>query len=167
MSGVCIRVCHDFLGIGKSASQLTGSVLILGPPGSGKTTLLRDILRFVSEREPVAVVDERGEIFPEHFRRGRRIDVLTGCPKQEGIDMVLRTMGPRSIAVDEITSEADCDALIRAGWCGVRIFATVHAYSEADLRRRPIYRRLYRSGLFDHVLILDRDRVWREVKETA
>lgn len=167
ISGVCIRVCHDYRGIGKKAAQLPGSVLILGPPGSGKTTLLRDILRCVAEREPVAVVDERGEIFPDHFQRGRMMDVLTGCPKQEGVDMVLRTMSPGIIAVDEITSEGDCEALIRAGWCGVRIFATAHAYSEGDLRKRPIYRRLFQCGLFDRLLILDRNRNWREVKEPA
>ena len=167
ISGVCIRICHDHRGIGNTAAQLPGSVLILGPPGSGKTTLLRDILRCLADREVVAVVDERGEIFPEHFRRGRMMDVLTGCPKQEGVEMVLRTMSPQVIAVDEITSEGDCEALIRAGWCGVRIIATAHAYSEGDLRKRPIYSRLFQCGLFDHLLILDRNRVLREVRETA
>lgn len=162
ISGLCIRICHDVRGIGSAAAQLTGSVLILGPPGSGKTTLLRDTLRYLAERESVAVVDERGEIFPEHFQRGKRMDVLNGCLKRHGVDMVLRTMGPQVVAVDEITSEGDCDALIRAGWCGVRIFATAHAFSSADLKKRPIYRRLYECGLFDHVLVLDKHRSWHE-----
>ena len=167
ISGVCIRVCHDVHGIGNSAAIFPGSVLILGPPGSGKTTLLRDMLRCLAEREAIAVVDERGELFPEGFHRGKRMDVLSGCPKQEGIDMVLRSMGPKIIAVDEITSEGDCEALIRAGWCGVRIFATAHAYSASDLENRPIYRRLHQCGLFDHVLILDKHRIWQEVKKVG
>ena len=57
VSSTCIRICHDVHGIGSTAAKLTGSVLIMGPPGSGKTTLLRDTLRYIAERESVAVVD--------------------------------------------------------------------------------------------------------------
>ena len=162
ITGLCIRISRDFTGIGKEAAKRTGSILILGPPGSGKTTLLRDILREIADSETVAVVDERGEIFPELFRRGKRMDVLTGCPKPQGIDMVLRTMGPTTVGVDEITSETDCDALVRAGWCGVRLIATAHASSVSDLCQRPIYRHLSRSGLFDRFLVMGRDKSWHE-----
>ena len=160
--GLCIRICRDYPGIGKDAVNRTGSVLILGPPGSGKTTLLRDILRLMAETETVSVIDERSEIFPDGFCRGKRMDVLTGCGKPEGIDMVLRTMGPCVIGVDEITSESDCEALIRAGWCGVRLVATAHASSVSDLYKRPVYRKLSGCGLFDRVLVMRRDRSWYE-----
>lgn len=162
VTGLCIRICRDFPGIGKGTVNRTGSVLILGPPGSGKTTLLRDILRLTAETETVSVIDERSEIFPDGFCRGKRMDVLTGCGKPEGIDMVLRTMGPAVIGVDEITSEGDCDALIRAGWCGVRLVATAHAGSVSDLYKRPVYRKLSSCGLFDRVLVMRRDRSWCE-----
>lgn len=162
VTGLCIRICRDLPGIGKGAVNRTGSVLILGPPGSGKTTLLRDILRLTAETETVSVIDERSEIFPDGFCRGKRMDVLTGCGKPEGIDMVLRTMGPAVIGVDEITSEGDCDALIRAGWCGVRLVATAHAASVSDLYKRPVYRKLSSCGLFDRVLVMRRDRSWCE-----
>lgn len=161
-TGLCIRICKDYPGIGKAASKLEGSVLILGPPGAGKTTLLRDILRRIADEAPVSVVDEREEIFPDSFPRGKRMDVLSGCSKAEGIEILLRTMGPEVIGVDEITSEADCDALIRAGWCGVRLIATAHAASLSDLKSRPIYRKLYTCALFDHVLVLKRDKSWYE-----
>lgn len=157
-----IRVARDFPGIGKGAAEYKGSVLLLGPPGSGKTTLLRDLIRQRSGSETVAVVDERGELFPEGFQKGRSMDVLTGCQKTVGVDMLLKTMGPSCIAVDEITSEQDCDALIRAGWCGVQLLATAHAASVSDLTRRPVYRKLAQSRIFDHVLVLDRDKLWHE-----
>ena len=155
---LCIRVAHDVTGIGRPYSALRGSVLIIGPPGSGKTTLLRDLCREISHRETVAVVDERGELFPSGYDRGKALDVLSLCPKPRGIDMALRTLGPASIAVDEITGEEDAESLRKAGWCGVRLIATAHAASASDLRTRPIYRPLWESHLFEHLLICHRDK---------
>ena len=163
ITSLCIRVARDFPGIGENAAGLSGSILLIGPPGSGKTTLLRDIVRTISQRETVAVVDEREELFPVEFRQSaKRMDVLTGCAKAEGIEIALRCMGPSSLAVDEITAEADCDALLRAGWCGVRLLATAHAASLQDLYRRAVYRPLVKAQLFSHVLVLHRDKSWRE-----
>lgn len=163
ITSLCIRVARDFPGIGENAAGLSGSILLIGPPGSGKTTLLRDIVRTISQRETVAVVDEREELFPVEFRQSaKRMDVLTGCAKVEGIEIALRCMGPSSLAVDEITAEADCEALLRAGWCGVRLLATAHAASLQDLYRRAVYRPLVKAQLFSHVLVLHRDKSWRE-----
>lgn len=160
---LCIRVARDYPGIGEKVGEWTGSVLLLGPPGSGKTTLLRDLIRQVSRREAVAVVDERGELFPPGcFDWGKSMDVLTGCPKGQGIDTVLRTMGPTTIAVDEITAAEDCEGLLRAGWCGVRLLVTAHAASVQDLQSRALYRPLIQTGLFDHILVLGRDKSWRK-----
>lgn len=151
---LCIRIARDVTGIGVGWTSMNGSVLVLGPPGSGKTTLLRDLCRELSKKETVVVVDERGELFPAGFDRGQALDVLSGSPKPEGIDMVLKTMGPQTIAVDEITSESDAAALLRAGWCGVRLLATAHAANLKDLQSRPVYRSLLGDGLFHHVLML-------------
>ena len=155
---LCIRVAHDVTGIGKPFGNLRGSILIIGPPGSGKTTLLRDLCREISKRETVAVVDERGELFPSGYDRGKALDVLSLCPKPEGIDMALRTLGPATIAVDEITGEEDAQALLRAGWCGVRLVATAHAASSDDLKKRPIYRTFWENRLFEHLLTCHRDK---------
>lgn len=155
---VCIRIARDFPGIGKNAVRYSGSLLILGAPGWGKTTLLRDIARQIAEQETVTVIDERGELFPEGFLRGKRMDILTGAPKAVGIDMALRTMGPGCIAVDEVTAEADAQALGRAVGCGVRLLATAHGISVQDLHQRPVYRNLLESGLFDKALVLHSDK---------
>lgn len=162
LHSLCIRVAKDYSGIAGKAAMLNGSILLLGPPGSGKTTLLRDLARTIAGNETVSVVDERRELFPDGVKRGRRMDVLSGCGKSHGIEVLLRTMGPSCIVVDEITSEQDCEALIQAGWCGVRLLATAHASSIADLNRRPLYRTLLSCGLFDHILVLGRDKSWRE-----
>ena len=165
---LCIRVARDFPGLAVSLKEISGSVLIIGPPGSGKTTLMRDLIRQKSllQQGSVAVVDERGELFPLGFSRGKRVDVLTGCPKGQGIDILLRAMGPASIAVDEITAAEDCEALIQACRCGVRLLATVHAFSAGDLRRRAVYRPLVEERIFEHILLLRQDKTWRQERMT-
>lgn len=158
VSSLCIRVARDFPGVAERAGSIPGSVLILGAPGWGKTTLLRDLIRQRGEQAQTCVVDERGELFPAGFSRGKRVDVLTGCPKAEGILTVLRTMGPSAIGVDEITEEKDCQALLQAANCGVSLLATAHASSLQDIRRRRIYAPLLDNHVFDTFLVLHRDK---------
>lgn len=161
-TSICIRVAREFEGIGQKA-PISGSLLILGPPGVGKTTLLRDIIRLRSHAgTTVAVVDERGELFPQCkiFKPGPRTDILIGCSKTQGIEMALRTMSPKCIAVDEITAEGDCQGLISAGWCGVDLLATAHAADCKDLRSRKVYQPLAESGLFEQAIVLSRDKSW-------
>ena len=159
VTSLCIRIARDVSGIARGLPS-GESLLILGPPGSGKTTLLRDLIRLCARSAQVSVVDERRELFPEGFSRGENTDVLCGVDKPRGIDMVLRSMGPQVIAMDEVTSERDCEALIRAAWCAVRLLATAHADSVADLNRRSVYRPLVKAGLFSKAAVLDRDRCW-------
>lgn len=154
---LCIRVARDFRGLAENAS-IKGSAILLGAPGWGKTTLLRDLIRTISEKETVCVIDERKELFPPGFQTGRCMDVLSGCPKQCGIEMVLRTMGPACIAVDEITEAADCAALQKAANCGVRLLATGHASSLEDFLNRKVYRPLIDGEVFQTILILQKDR---------
>ena len=88
------------------------------------------------------------------------MDVLIGCGKAEGIDRVLRTMTPDTVAIDEITAEADTKSLLQAAWCGVRLLATAHAAGLEDLRSREVYRPLVDCRLFSTVVILRPDKSW-------
>lgn len=136
--------------------------LILAPPGLGKTTLLRDLVRSASEGEGctplrVALADERGEVAAMYngvpqLEVGRRTDVAEGCPKAQGLMLLLRAMNPQVLAVDEITAPEDVKALITAAGCGVTLLATAHARERADLERRPVYRPLLEEGLFRFLL---------------
>lgn len=168
LTSLCLRVARDFPGIAEKAAVYNGSVLIIGKPGSGKTTLLRDFVRQRSNNDNgcVAVVDERREIFPQThnqfcFSVGRHTDILSGCHKKQGIEAVLRSMGPDTIAVDEITASEDCEALIHAGWCGVKLIATAHAGCRQDLFDRPVYQPIIRSGIFDTLIVMNADKSWR------
>lgn len=171
LTSLCIRVARDFIGISNGADDGCSSILIIGKPGSGKTTLLRDLIRSRSNLDigNICVVDEKEEIFPKAFNQlcfnpGKHTDIISGCGKKEGIEMVLRNMNPITIAVDEITAEDDCVALLHAGWCGVELIATAHAGCREDLISRPVYKPLLRSGLFDYLIVMNHDKTWR--KET-
>ena len=157
-----LRIARDLPGCSGQLWKQTGSVLIIGKPGSGKTTLLRDLIRQRSARENVAVVDQRGELFPMEadFDTGSHTDILTGCDKATGVENVIRTMTPDTVALDEITGEADLLALLRAGHCGVDLLATAHASSAQDLLNRPQYRQIVLSKLFQHLVLLQPDKTW-------
>ena len=69
-------------------------------------------------------------------------------------------MGPDIIAVDEITSSKDCESMLLAGWCGVRLIATAHAGSMKELYSRPVYKPILENRLFDSVIVLMPDKSW-------
>ena len=158
---LCIRIAADHKGICGSLPQIRGNILIIGPPGSGKTTLLRDLLRELSRKENVSVIDQRWEIFPIGFDPGIKTDILYGCDKERAMDMLLRTMAPDTIAMDEITKATDCEALEKAAWCGIRLIATAHAANLEELRRRTVYAPLLQCGIFSQVVILQKDKSFR------
>ena len=141
--------------------------LILAPPGLGKTTLLRDLIRSVSEGEGctplrVSLADERGEVAAMYgglpqLEVGRRTDVAEGCPKAQGLMLLLRAMNPQVLAVDEITAPEDVRALMTAAGCGVTLLATAHGEGRAGLERRPLYRPLLEEGLFRFLVRIRRE----------
>lgn len=111
------------------------NTLIISPPGCGKTTILRDFIRQISDGnqygkgKKVGVIDERYELegnMEERNWLGLRTDVLSGCLKTKGIMMLLRSMSPDVIAVDEIGGEEDYVALEKAMHCGCKLVATMH-----------------------------------------
>lgn len=160
ITSLCVRVAGDYPGIAEALKNISGSVLILGAPGWGKTTLLRDLIRQISRKEQVCVVDERGELFPPELPGGNRTDVLTGCEKKTAIPMLLRTMGPDCIAVDEITEAEDVQALLQAANCGVRLLATAHAASVSEFRSRNVYKPLMDNPVFSTLAVLQKNNTY-------
>lgn len=139
--------------------------LIISPPRCGKTTLLRDIIRQLSdgtkdhEGMSIGVVDERSEIgacymgTPQN-ELGIRTDILDCCPKAKGMMMLIRSMSPQIIAVDEIGSKEDLDAIDYVIGCGCKLIATVHGSSIEDIRNKPILGDLVKKRLFERYIIL-------------
>ena len=145
--------------------------LIISPPGAGKTTLLRELVRMLSSTYRVGLLDERGEVAGVWegvplFNVGPQTDVLTGADKRRGALMLLRSMNPQILAMDEITARGDLDALRTAAGCGVRLLATVHAFDRQDMLRRELYREILNCGIFERVVVIRRRGALREYEVT-
>ena len=158
VSSLCLRVARPVPGAGREALPLLRgkSVLIVSPPGGGKTTFLRELVRTQSDDGVrVGLADERGELSGltadglPGFDVGRCTDVLAGAPKAAAALMLLRSMGPEAVAMDELGDAADAAAVTALLGCGVRIFASAHAADRAQLLRRPALRELLERRAFD------------------
>lgn len=163
LTSLNIRIPAEFTGdIEKAYRELSrekgASVLIISPPGGGKTTALREIIRRKSnEGYRVSVVDERGEISGGvtdgmGFDIGRRSDVMINADKRRAAIMMLRTMNPDYIAVDEITQSADLAVMREIAGCGVGLLATAHTQTAETMKNRALYRALLNDEIFDYAL---------------
>jgi len=157
------------------------NTLILSPPRCRKTTLLRDLCRLVSSGTGgffkglrTAVIDERSELAASYRGvpqndLGPRTDVLDGCRKSDGIEMMLRGMAPQVIVVDELGANRDPDAIRMAWNAGVRIIATAHAFGLEDFRKRLGVGQLAAEDGFERIILLgmNEGKRWAKVMDAC
>lgn len=166
-----IRISHEIRG---SADRLMPyvmegdrflSTLLVSSPGGGKTTLLRDMIRQLAtggERfrgRNVSVVDERSEIagcyqgVPQK-QVGLFCDVVDACPKAIGMMMVIRSMAPEVVAVDEVGTAEDLEAMKYALTSGCALLATIHGESQKQMKQKPLFDRIMKAEMFDRYVYL-------------
>ncbi|MCI8835462.1 MAG: stage III sporulation protein AA [Ruminococcus sp.] len=171
ISSVNVRVSHEIRGCADHILPYItkeGEIchtLIISPPRCGKTTLLRDLIRQISDGNmeipghSVGVVDERSELGGCYHGvaqndLGIRTDILDGCPKAEGMLLLIRSMAPQVIAVDEIGAKEDIHALEYAMQCGCRMIATVHGKDMKEAAEKPVLGELIQKRRFQRYIVL-------------
>lgn len=143
------------------------NTLIISPPQCGKTTLLRDMARTISygsewsSSRKVGIVDERSELagclqgVPQRDV-GPRTDVLDACPKAAGMMMLIRSMSPDVLIVDEVGRQEDGDAVWEAIHAGVAVICSAHGADVREVAQRPMLGKLIQHGAFSRYIVLSR-----------
>lgn len=171
ISSLNLRIAHAVAGCAEPLLPYIAEegkvlhTLLIAPPRCGKTTVLRDLIRLVSngnyyiKGSTVGVVDERSELggcwqgVPQNDL-GMRTDLLDCCPKAEGMLMLIRSMAPQVIAVDEIGAAEDVHAIEYAMHCGCKMLASVHGSSLEEIRKKPYLEKLVVQHRFERYVIL-------------
>lgn len=133
------------------------SVLIFSSPGVGKTSILRDLIyRLGSTAKRFSVIDSRDEIITP-FLENINYDAYISYPKGKAIEMSTKSMTPEIIICDEISTEEEAQAILKATHSGVRFIATTHARNYDELREKVILSPLISSGVFDYFVGVSRE----------
>ncbi len=163
ISSLCIRLPHRIQEAGQeiydalAARCFQDSVLVFSPPGMGKTTVLRELAARLSDPPHplrVALIDTRYELNVglEHCLM---LDVLSGYPRNQGMEIALRTLSPDYIICDEVSSAEDRQAIWQCLGSGVRVCASVHAGSLEELQNHPLLQNI--PTLFPWYYGIDQD----------
>lgn len=191
ISSFNIRIAREIRGAADSlvrrlldpVSDTIHHTLVISPPQCGKTTLIRDLARILSEGSwgaksgttygecglKVGIVDERSEIAASvagvpTFDLGPRTDVLDACPKAEGMMMMIRSLSPQVLIVDEIGRREDAAAILEAMHAGIRVIATAHGRDIAEVMKRPGLSELFEAAVFHRYVVLHRTDGKRNVQ---
>lgn len=173
IGGLNIRIAHEKKGCAKEIvrylrnGQSIYNTIFFAAPGIGKTTYLRDAIRIFSTGDAefagmkCCVIDERSEIAACRMGKpqndlGNRTDVLDACPKALGMKMVLRSMSPQIIAVDEIGGKEEFAMLEQMRCSGVKVLGTMHAGNLQELFQNQMVTECIKKGAIERFVELAR-----------
>ena len=94
------------------------------------------------------MIDTRGELAFSLSGERLCLDILSGYPRDIGIEIATRTMSSQLIVCDEIGGVGEAEAIIAAQNCGVPFLASAHAENAGELLRRTGIAKLHAARIF-------------------
>ncbi len=158
-SSLNIRIPHEIIGCAQKIyekiinNKSVFNTLLISPPFCGKTTILKDIVRLLNDDLDcsILIIDERGEFSKI---KGQNIDSIMFSDKEYAFNCGLRSMSPSIVITDEICTKSDWKCVNTASISGVKIIASVHAYSVQDV----INKQYYIPNIFERYVLLKSSR---------
>ena len=160
ISCINVRLAHEIQGCADKVmsyirtEKWVANTLIISPPKVWKDYAAQRYYQAAQVMEwantqglTIGVVDERSELagcyqgIPQNDL-GMRTDVLDCCPKSEGMQMLVRSMSPDVVAVDELGCEEDFKAVDSVIHCGCKLIATAHGSCLEDVLDQPFFYKL-------------------------
>jgi stage III sporulation protein AA len=175
ISSLSVRIPHKSRPVGEEICllidefQRTSGVLIYSAPGVGKTTLLRGVASGLASgdwrgdgtriHDPLrtVVIDTRGELAFAGDGEDLCLDVLSGYPRRQGIEIATRCLNAEVIICDEIGDYEEAMSLVASHNCGVPLVASAHAASVEQLLSRTGLRLLHEAKIFGAYVGIRRD----------
>ncbi len=174
INSLSVRIPHRSPDVGGEICSLLNSfnncsgVLIYSSPGVGKTTLLRSVAKKLARGERISrgkasnpkrvvVIDTRGELSFANEGEDLCMDVLSGYPRRQGIEIATRCLNAEVIICDEIGDYEEAMSLVASHNCGVPLIATAHASSTMQLLSRTGLRLLHEARIFGAYVGIERN----------
>ncbi len=125
------------------------NTLIISAPLYGKTTVLKDLARKIDKEDygSILIIDERDEFVNV---KGKNIDSIKYSDKLYAFEFSLRSMAPRVVITDELTTENDWQCVFNASNSGTAILASCHARTIEDV----ICKKYFKKGVFERYVLL-------------
>ena len=125
-------------------------------------------VQLITQGLQIGIADERGEIAASvngvpRLDVGDNTDVMGGCAKCRAMELMIRAMSPQVLITDEIATAEDAEAVMDASGCGIRVIASAHAGSAAEIMRRRDISAIIAAGAFNKVLLLKKQGTERRL----
>ncbi len=135
------------------------STIIISPPFLGKTTLLKDVMKNLNSLNigSILVIDERGEF---SLIKGENIDNIMYSNKNYAFNFALRSLSPKIVITDELSTIDDWLCAKNAISSGIKIIASCHSDSVENLRLKPSFI----HNLFDRYIVLNNGNKFGQAK---
>ncbi len=128
------------------AMQYELNILVAGGTASGKTSMLNSLCTFIPPRQRVISIEDTREIFLPEELHWNWVPMTSRLPNPEGkgavtmLDLMVASlrMRPDRIVVGEVRRREQAEAMFEAMHTGHSVYATIHADTVQQVKRRLI-----------------------------